>query len=347
MYATIINFGLMSLLVFSAAIFGIAHFFYSLSAFLMAFFNSQRAKLKFKDIDGPSNFIELQQGNIHYIKSEGYKSRNVLILLPGFGFYSWIFKEFFKKQYVSEETIYALDFYGTGYSSPTMSYDMTSMVHQLHEFIKTLKIEHPVSLCALGSGAQVALKFAADYPQKVSKLILISPGSVPTFDVSTIPFKIGLWMSRTFLGPFVIQMLFHVCINLDILFEFLLVKIATIPSSFMVGHKKQLTTFMCEVKEICHHINFQIAKTPDYKRHVQSMMVSFPFFGNAPKLHHFDQKNILILWGSHDPLNPSSQMKQYKSYYPNSQAFKLKGHHAIMQNRQDVVDIVKRFIREK
>ncbi|TVR20512.1 MAG: alpha/beta hydrolase [Anaerolineaceae bacterium] len=75
--------------------------------------------------------------------------------------------------------VYALDLFGYGDSSKnTAKYNMASQMRLLDQFMKQLGMPK-AAILAHGYGAQVALNFAAQYPERVARLMLIS---APIFD---------------------------------------------------------------------------------------------------------------------------------------------------------------------
>lgn len=75
--------------------------------------------------------------------------------------------------------VYALDLFGYGDSSKnTAKYSMASQMRLLDQFMKQLGMPK-AAILAHGYGAQVALNFAAQYPERVARLMLVS---APLFD---------------------------------------------------------------------------------------------------------------------------------------------------------------------
>lgn len=68
---------------------------------------------------------------------------------------------------------YAFDFWGFGDSGKRDSYSITLYVSQLRSFIDELGIAGPTMLVGHALGGVVALEFAAQYPNAVSKLALV------------------------------------------------------------------------------------------------------------------------------------------------------------------------------
>ena len=66
--------------------------------------------------------------------------------------------------------------YGRGYSDrPALDYDRALYQRQLEELLAALRIEGPVTLIGVSFGGAVAASFAKANPQRVEKLVFISP----------------------------------------------------------------------------------------------------------------------------------------------------------------------------
>ncbi|WP_288446728.1 alpha/beta hydrolase [uncultured Chryseobacterium sp.] len=113
-----------------------------------------------------------------HVLSYGNEDHPKLILLHGANSNaaSWM-KDF--ALYSKEYKVYAIDIIGEpGKSEPNrLPYDGNDYSNWLNEVFQQLKITE-ASLVGLSQGGWLAVKFAARYPEKVSKLVILSPGGI-------------------------------------------------------------------------------------------------------------------------------------------------------------------------
>lgn len=147
---------------------------------------------EFKDIDYTFNvkYQKVRNINIAYI-DEG-KSDNVLLLIHGLGTSakSWIknipalSKEF---------RVIAVDLPGYGKSDKGFyKYSMSWNAQVLTEFLTELKIDN-ATFIGHSMGGQISLHAALNYPDRVNKLVLISPAGFENFTEGE-----GDWMKAAF-----------------------------------------------------------------------------------------------------------------------------------------------------
>lgn len=71
------------------------------------------------------------------------------------------------------------DLPGFGASEPLPSHDLESYVSWLHDFMQNLSLKNPPILLGHSFGSIVTAHFAANYPEMISKLILVNPIGAP------------------------------------------------------------------------------------------------------------------------------------------------------------------------
>lgn len=97
--------------------------------------------------------------------------KKILVFLHGWGgsWQSWApIIEKLKKDF----TIYAIDLPGFGLSNLPKPYTLSDYTFELYNFINSNKLRE-ITLIGHSFGGQVAIKFALDYPKKISKLVLV------------------------------------------------------------------------------------------------------------------------------------------------------------------------------
>ena len=128
----------------------------------------------------PTKYLQLKEGKIAYIK-EG-SGKKVLIFLHGLSSNSdaWYRNiESLDKDF----TCIAIDLPGFGKSYKNADeFTATYFASIVKEFAEKMKIEK-FTLVGHSMGGQTAIKFAAKYPEKLDKLILIAPAGIEKFSV--------------------------------------------------------------------------------------------------------------------------------------------------------------------
>ncbi len=137
-------------------------------------------------------YIQLAKGITHYSLKRpltGHTAEKPVVLIHGGTIPMWTWDEQVRALTDAGFTVLTYDQYGRGYSDrPDTDYDQALYLEQLAELIKKLDIDQPFDLIGLSLGGGTAVNFAAQNPEKVDKLILISP-VICDFKTSTI-FKI-------------------------------------------------------------------------------------------------------------------------------------------------------------
>lgn len=119
-------------------------------------------------------FIQLSDGITHYQLS-GNKNGDAVVLVHGFSVPSFIYDPTF--EFLSKQGFHVLryDLFGRGFSDrPKLEYDIHLFVKQLKELLDKLNFKK-IHLVGLSMGAPITAKFVEQYPQYVSKHILIDP----------------------------------------------------------------------------------------------------------------------------------------------------------------------------
>ena len=126
----------------------------------------------------PTKYLQLKEGKIAYIK-EG-NGKKVLLFLHGLSSNSdaWFRNiETLDKDF----TCIAIDLPGFGKSYKNADeFTATYFASIVKEFAEKMKIEK-FTLVGHSMGGQTAIKFAAKYPEKLDKLILIAPAGIEKF----------------------------------------------------------------------------------------------------------------------------------------------------------------------
>ncbi len=127
----------------------------------------------------PGKFVRLSLGFTHY-EIAGPENGQVIILIHGFSVPYYMWEPNFSILSKAGFRVIRYDIYGRGLSDrPDGVYDRKLFVTQLKELIEALQLKGPIHLVGNSMGGAVATAFAADYPERIGKLVLIDPLNEP------------------------------------------------------------------------------------------------------------------------------------------------------------------------
>ncbi|MBW2545387.1 MAG: alpha/beta hydrolase [Deltaproteobacteria bacterium] len=120
-------------------------------------------------------YIQLSDGITHY-KLEGPDNGSVVVLVHGGTVPIWTWDKQVQALNNTGFRTLSYDKYGRGYSDrPDVTYDQDLYKRQLLELVDKLALTEPFDLVGLSLGGGTAVNFTARYPDRVRKLVLISP----------------------------------------------------------------------------------------------------------------------------------------------------------------------------
>jgi len=120
-------------------------------------------------------YIKLSDGITHY-KLEGPHNGPVVVLVHGGTIPIWTWDKQVQALNNAGFRTLSYDKYGRGYSDrPNVTYDQDLYKRQLLELVDKLALTELFDLVGLSLGGGTAVNFTARYPDRVRKLILISP----------------------------------------------------------------------------------------------------------------------------------------------------------------------------
>jgi pimeloyl-ACP methyl ester carboxylesterase len=124
--------------------------------------------------DANGSFIALTNGITHYQLS-GDTNGAVVVMVHGFSTPYFIFDTTFDFLVKSGFRVLRYDLFGRGYSDrPHVEYDVHLFVRQLKDLLDALEMR-PVNLVSVSMGGPIGASFIDEYPDYVSKHILIDP----------------------------------------------------------------------------------------------------------------------------------------------------------------------------
>ncbi len=144
--------------------------------------------------EASGSFIQLSDGFTHYELGNPDANETVL-LVHGFSVPYFIYDTTFEFLTQSGFRVARYDLFGRGFSDrPDTAYGIDLFVRQLGDLLDALRFTRPVSLVGLSTGGPITAAFAARFPERVSKLVLIDPiGAkplpfMPVLKVAAMPF---------------------------------------------------------------------------------------------------------------------------------------------------------------
>jgi len=121
------------------------------------------------------NYIELSDGVTHY-RFDGPENGEVVVLVHGATIPHWGWDEQIRALSGAGYRVLSYDKYGRGYSDiPDVEYDQALYLDQLKELVDKLGLTEPFKLVGVSVGGGTIINFTAKYPDRVKKLVLISP----------------------------------------------------------------------------------------------------------------------------------------------------------------------------
>jgi len=133
-----------------------------------------RAVLEARYLNDPGDIIEVLETRLH-VRDSGPRSAHAVIMLHGFGssLHTW---EPWALALQSKYRVIRFDLPGSGLSEPDPTGDYTDVrVMALMDALMNRLGVAQASLIGNSIGGRIAWKFAALYPQRVTKLVLVSP----------------------------------------------------------------------------------------------------------------------------------------------------------------------------
>jgi pimeloyl-ACP methyl ester carboxylesterase len=141
----------------------------------------QRANTEFRPLDdearalAPGQFVELTGGLTHYDVA-GPETGPVVILVHGFSVPYYIWDTSFAALTDAGFRVIRYDLFGRGYSDrPDTDYNGELFERQIVDLIDALEIDEPVDVIGLSMGGAVTMRFAANNPELVRKIVLVDP----------------------------------------------------------------------------------------------------------------------------------------------------------------------------
>lgn len=165
---------------------------------------------RFINADYIGDYVQIGEEKMHYVE-QGCGEPLILIHSVGQSLYTWhAVMSVLSVHY----RVFALDLFGHGYSScPPMEYSIDDHAESIARFCEAVGIES-AHICGYSLGSFYALRFALAYPERVGRVILLTPGGI----TPTMPLYIRLldnpltgWAAAMMINERTIQSLLSEC----------------------------------------------------------------------------------------------------------------------------------------
>lgn len=128
----------------------------------------------------PGNFAALSEGQLHY-RWDGPEEGPVLVLVHGFSTPNFIYEQNVEALTAAGFRTLRFDHFGRGWSDrPKTKYDIEFYDRTLTELLETVGVDEPFGLAGLSMGGPIVAEFAARYPERVDRLLLLVPAGLDT-----------------------------------------------------------------------------------------------------------------------------------------------------------------------
>ncbi len=152
-----------------------------LGGIVAAPFIAEARRLEMDDVaraDAPGKFVTLSRGVTHY-RFFGPEDGPLVVCVHGLTTPSYAFEAVAEKLVAAGKRVLVYDHYGRGYSDrPKATQDRAFFVSHLAELLDKLGVTEAFDLVGYSMGGWVVTAFAADHPERIKKLVLVTPAGM-------------------------------------------------------------------------------------------------------------------------------------------------------------------------
>ena len=272
---------------------------------------SERARLG-------GTYLKLSEGTTHY-KLEGPVDGKVVVLVHGGTVPMWTWDKQVQSLIKLGYRVLSYDMYGRGYSDrPEITYDQDTYQKQLLELVDKLALTKQFDLIGYSLGGGTAVNFTAHNPQRVRKLVLISP-LINNFKVPSI-FRIPI------LGEFMSRLMG--------------IKIITKRFISLVENNPDAEKYTTLFKDQTTYKGFQQSILSMLRNNaVGDYSKSYQIVGNQ-------NREILLIWGTEDAEISKQMISDIQSFIPNLtfKPVESVGHGIVFQKPDTVNSLINSFL---
>ena len=238
----------------------------------------------------PGRFVELGQGVTHYHLA-GPAIGPLVVCVHGLTTPSFVWAPLTKGLVALGFRVLVYDLYGRGFSDrPEGLHDKAFFNRQLEDLLSHLDIDEPFHLIGYSMGGAIAAGFAATYPARVRRLVLLASAGMTIRDTPLLRFirtrgKAGKWLM---LAAFPVQMRRGIRAEQTA---------QIVPPEIIEGQEAQLI-FQGFIPAVMSSLRGILAK-PMEGEHMALRRIGLP---------------VLAIWGAEDGVIPASAMGQLAAW---------------------------------
>jgi len=264
-------------------------------------------------------YVNLSEGITHY-KLEGRDGGKLVVLVHGGTVPMWTWDKQVQSLKDAGFKILRYDTYGRGYSDrPKVTYDQKLYQKQLLELVDKLGLTKQFDLIGYSLGGGTVINFTAQNPQRVRKLVLISP-LINNFKVSSI-FRIPIF------GEFMARLIG--------------IKVITKRFVSLVENNPEAEKYTNLFKEQTTYKGFQ--------QSILSMLRSDALgdYSDSYKVVGNQDRSILLIWGTEDTEVTKQMISEIQSLIPHLKFKPVEGvgHGIVFQKPDTVNDFILSFLK--
>ena len=264
-------------------------------------------------------YIKLSDGYTHY-KLTGLVDSQLVILVHGGTIPSWTWTKQIRVLNDAGYRVLVYDKFGRGYSDrPNVTYNQELYKRQLFELVDKLGLNKKFDLIGLSVGGGTVVNFTAQYPDRVRKLVLVSP------------------LINNFKLPFV----FKIPVVGELIARFVGVKTIVKRFSSLIKGSPDSEKYKKLFIEQTTYKGFQKSLLSMLRNNaVKDYSEAYRTLGKQ-------KRDILLIWGTNDTEITKEMIKDIRSLLPNVKFKPVDnaGHGVVFQKHKVVNSLITDFLK--
>ncbi|MEE4185557.1 MAG: alpha/beta fold hydrolase [Gammaproteobacteria bacterium] len=279
-----------------------------------------RAELESSYLQSPDD-MRLVLGNRMHVRDRGPRTAPAVLMIHGFGssLQTW---DAWAAALSDEWRVVRLDLPGSGLSGPDSTNDYTDA--RTHALLAELLDQLGLGSAALvghSIGGRIAWSFAASYPDRVDRLVLVAPDGFasPGFEYGAAPeIPASLGLMRYVLPKFLLRM------NLEVAY----------------GNPDKLSAEMTQTY-------YDLLRAPGNREALLARLRQTVLRDPVPLLERV-RAPVLLLWGESDQMIPVANSADYQAHLEHVELVRVPGLGHVPQEEApaETVGYVERFLRQ-
>ena len=267
----------------------------------------------------PGQFVKLNKGVTHF-NWHGPSRGPVCVCVHGLTIPSFVWRGLVRGLALMGYLVLTYDLFGRGYSDrPTGKQDRAFFLNQLRELLAREEVEGQLTLIGYSMGGAISTAFAAAYPERVRRLVLLAPA--------------GMGLSRSKLINFII--------TTPIAGDWLM--LALYPSTLRRGLRSER-----DLPGTVPDITLLQAQELDYRGFTPAVLASLR--GLLSKTSEADHKAlhkagmpVLAIWGADDKVIPAASIGTLAKWSRNAQQEVIEGagHGLTYTHSEEILEILR------